>query len=118
MRPTSKDIKETKALAKDLCPCNYSGKCVLFDECDCIIQSSPFSLAEGKIICLYFRDNVLPANPHLASLFGESAGRYIKCVSCGKSFIPSGNRQKYCPICKDRERRKQQATWRRQNYSK
>lgn len=117
MRITSKDIKETKALAKTNCPCNYSGKCVLFDECDCIVQNSPYSLAEGKILCLYFRDNVLPANPHLASLYGEETGKYIKCKICGKVVPVSGNRAKYCPKCKGDQQRKQKAKWYRESYA-
>jgi hypothetical protein len=113
MRPTSKDIKETRALAKNLCPCNYSGECVLLDECACIVQSSPYSLAEGKILCRYFEQNVLPADPHLQSLFGEFDGRYIKCKNCGKSFIPSGNNQKFCHQCKDDQQRKRNAAHQR-----
>lgn len=118
MLPDAKDIREAKAMAKTLCACNYAGECVALD-CDCIIQISPSSLAEGKILCNYFRDNVLPENTRLESIFNDKpSGKFIRCKVCGAAFTARGNRAKYCDRCKATQHRKQKAKWYREYYAK
>ena len=89
--------------------CNYcDGNCLLLDdgeECVCV-QSISYSL-----LCKYFRNAVLPAEPMLeANILGT---RFERCVSCGAPILKKGNRKKYCGRCAVRAYKKQQAAYAR-----
>ena len=76
--------------------CNYDdGFCIALDngeKCVCV-QSISYSL-----ICKWFRAAVLPMDQELeAALFPQLGAK--QCTVCGKRFLPSSNRAKYCPDC-------------------
>ena len=65
---------------------------------DCIWKN----YKEGDF-CPFFWNNVLPNDPILKA---EIEHKELKiCVSCGKHFYPSSNRQRFCPSCSVLQRR-------------
>ena len=90
-RLTPKQRQRANALIKRLCANYDNGNCLALDDgepCVCV-QSISYSL-----LCKYFRNAVLPAEPLLeAAILGT---RFEKCVSCGAPIIKKGNRKKYC----------------------
>lgn len=111
-------------MAVSACANCVSGKCFdpdrLFmrgetDEPPCFAVSEQHTIAEGGINCDHFLLNVLPADPELmrlvwAELNKEAAEAPPKyCAVCGKPFIPSSNRQRFCMACAKQEKRKNKA---------
>ncbi len=91
---TGRQRYRANALIKRLCANYDDGNCLLLDEgegCVCV-QSISYSL-----LCRYFRNAVLPADPALeVEILGTHPDR---CVSCGAPIIKRGNRKKYCEKC-------------------
>jgi len=63
-------------------------------------------LLTKSLCCVWFRKAVLPDNK---ALYAEiyNSGDVSKCKLCGKKFVKTGNRQKYCTECakkNDREK--------------
>ena len=85
---TGRQRYRANALIKKLCANYDNGNCLLLDEgegCVCV-QSISYSL-----LCKYFRNAVLPAEPALeAEILGTHPDR---CVSCGAPIIKRGNRK-------------------------
>lgn len=85
---TGRQRYRANALIKKLCANYDDGNCLLLDEgegCVCV-QSISYSL-----LCRYFRNAVLPAEPSLeAEILGTHPDR---CVSCGAPIIKRGNRK-------------------------
>lgn len=85
---TGRQRYRANALIKKLCANYDDGNCLLLDEgegCVCV-QSISYSL-----LCRYFRNAVLPADPALeAEILGTHPDR---CVSCGAPIIKRGNRK-------------------------
>lgn len=83
---TGRQRYRANALIKKLCANYDDGNCLLLDEgegCVCV-QSISYSL-----LCRYFRNAVLPADPALeAEILGTHPDR---CVSCGAPIIKRGN---------------------------
>lgn len=102
------EIPRANALIKKLCANYDDGNCLLLDEgegCVCV-QSISYSL-----LCRYFRNAVLPADPALeAEILGTHPDR---CVSCGAPIIKRGNRKKYCEKCAGIAYKRQQAEYAR-----
>ena len=77
-RLTPKQRQRANALIKRLCANYEGGNCLALDDgepCVCV-QSISYSL-----LCKYFRNAVLPAEPMLeANILGT---RFERCVSCG-----------------------------------
>ena len=100
-RLTPKQRQKTNALIKRICANYDNGNCLALDDgepCVCV-QSISYSL-----LCKYFRNAVLPAEPLLeADILGT---RFEKCVSCGAPIIKNGNRKKYCEKCAQRAYKK------------
>lgn len=94
LRLTPKQRQKANALIKRLCANYDGGNCLVLDDgepCVCV-QSISYSL-----LCKYFRNAVLPAEPMLeAAILGTRFGR---CVSCGAPILKKGNRKKYCGKC-------------------
>lgn len=109
-RLTPKQRQRANALIKRLCANYDSGNCLALDDgepCVCV-QSISYSL-----LCKYFRNAVLPAEPLLeADILGT---RFEKCVSCGAPVIKKGNRKKYCEKCAQRAYKAQQADTQEEN---
>ena len=107
-RLTPKHRQRANALIKRLCANYEGGNCLALDDgepCVCV-QSISYSL-----LCKYFRNAVLPAEPMLeANILGT---RFEKCVSCGAPILKKGNRKKYCDRCAVRAYKKQQAEYAR-----
>lgn len=105
---TERQRYRANALIKKLCANYDDGNCLLLDEgegCVCV-QSISYSL-----LCRYFRNAVLPADPALeAEIFGTHPDR---CVSCGAPIIKRGNRKKYCEKCAGIAYKRQQAEYAR-----
>lgn len=93
-RLTPKQRQKANALIKRLCANYDGGNCLVLDDgepCVCV-QSISYSL-----LCKYFRNAVLPAEPMLeANILGT---RFERCVSCGAPILKKGNRKKYCGRC-------------------
>lgn len=85
---TGRQRYRANALIKKLCANYDDGNCLLLDDgegCVCV-QSISYSL-----LCKYFRNAVLPADPLLeADILGTHPD---KCVSCGSPIIKRGNRK-------------------------
>lgn len=107
-RLTPKQRQRANALIKRLCANYEGGNCLALDDgepCVCV-QSISYSL-----LCKYFRNAVLPAEPMLeANILGT---RFERCVSCGAPILKKGNRKKYCGRCAVRAYKKQQAAYAR-----
>ena len=74
------------------------------------MQSISYSL-----LCKYFRNAVLPAEPMLeAAILGT---RLDRCVSCGAPILKKGNRKKYCGRCAVGAYKKQQAEYARRKWA-
>lgn len=105
---TGRQRYRANALIKKLCANYDEGNCLLLDEgegCVCV-QSISYSL-----LCKYFRNAVLPADPSLeAEILGTHPDR---CVSCGAPIIKRGNRKKYCEKCAGIAYKRQQAEYAR-----
>ena len=102
-RLTPKQRQKANALIKRLCANYDGGNCLVLDDgepCVCV-QSISYSL-----LCKYFRNAVLPAEPMLeANILGT---RFERCVSCGAPIL-----KKYCGRCAVRAYKKQQAAYAR-----
>lgn len=87
-RLTPKHRQRANALIKRLCANYEGGNCLALDDgepCVCV-QSISYSL-----LCKYFRNAVLPAEPMLeANILGT---RLERCVSCGAPILKKGNRK-------------------------
>ena len=85
-RLTPKQRQKANALIKRLCANYDGGNCLVLDDgepCVCV-QSISYSL-----LCKYFRNAVLPAEPMLeAAILGT---RFERCVSCGAPILKKGN---------------------------
>ena len=95
--------------------CNYDdGFCIALDDgekCVCV-QSISYSL-----ICKWFRAAVLPMDQELeAALFPYLGTK--QCAVCGKRFLSSSNRAKYCPDCAAAMKRRNAAKRKRKQRSK
>ena len=91
-------LRQAKKLIQRLCANYDGGECLVLD-CDCP-QCHSYSL-----LCRYFREAVLPVDKELhAEIYGSDKRK--KCESCGKMFVPTGNRAKYCGYCAKVEERK------------
>ncbi len=105
---------KVNALVRKMC-CNYdNGNCILLDDgdmCPCP-QIISFSLN-----CKWFRTAVLPNDKELYAKLVISNNRK-KCAICGKSFISSANKAKYCDKCKIIAIRKQKAEYQQKYRSR
>ena len=105
---TPSQRRRCNRLIKKLCANYDDGNCLPLDEGDGCVCVQMISLS---LICKYFRNAVLPAEPLLeADILGT---RFEKCVSCGAPIIKNGNRKKYCEKCAQRAYKKQQAEYAR-----
>jgi len=98
------------ALVKSECA-NYdtaTGDCLYLDY-PCPQLRSPLTCRErGKLVCRYFDQNVLPLDRLLqASIHGGVELK--KCKICGRTMEATGNRAKYCPECREQQRKKSEA---------
>ena len=75
------------------------------------------SLKEGKVICKFFRDVILPGDPLLQAAIAGITG-VKRCERCKAEFMPKSNRQKYCPDCGVAERRQKGAARNRSFYDR
>lgn len=111
-RLTPKQRQKANALIKRLCANYEGGNCLALDDgepCVCV-QSISYSL-----LCKYFRNAVLPAEPMLeAAILGTRFGR---CVSCGAPILKKDNRKKYCGKCAVRAYKKQQTEYARRKWA-
>lgn len=93
---TAKQYRQVKTLVKKEC-CNYNnGYCILLDDgwpcvCPQIISMHP--------VCKWFKSAVLPLDKELHIVL-EKPKHIRTCAICGKDFIYSSNREKYCNLCK------------------
>lgn len=86
---------KANALIKRLCANYDGGNCLLLDDgepCVCV-QSISYSL-----LCKYFRNAVLPAEPKLEAEILMSGAKTV-CERCGVPIEKHSNRQKYCTEC-------------------
>jgi len=114
-----KDKSEVIRLIKNECANYVNGDCALsLEGYPCVQLNSMLTLSDlGIFLCKYCRDAVMPLNKDLhAKLVGGV--RTKMCAECGKEFVPSGNRSKYCDKCAARKKRKQNAEWIRSERSK
>lgn len=92
---TGRQRYRANALIKRLCANYDGGNCLLLDDdepCVCV-QSISYSL-----LCKYFRNAVLPAEPKLEAEILMSGAKTV-CERCGVPIEKHSNRQKYCADC-------------------
>ena len=92
---TGRQRSRANALIKRLCANYDGGNCLLLDDgepCVCV-QSISYSL-----LCKYFRNAVLPAEPKLEAEILMSGAKTV-CERCGVPIEKHSNRQKYCADC-------------------
>jgi hypothetical protein len=111
-RMDNKQLRRSRKLIRALC-CNYDhGNCIALDDgepCVCV-QSISYS-----VLCKWFRNAVLPTDHELcAEVMRERPEK--SCLVCGKPIFSASNRAKYFPLCAKRERRKQDAKRKREQY--
>jgi len=95
-RLTSEQSGKVNTLIKKEC-CNHdSGNCVMLEYgegCKCP------QIASLHICCTWFREAVLPLDKVLeSSIFGNKDMKK-RCAMCGKLFVPTNNRAKFCTKC-------------------
>lgn len=107
-------LKRVTVLAKAEC-CNMHGKDCIWDECRChLINPRYATIEEGAIDCDWFMQAVLPQDKELErqiwqNLTGEdgpSRSRFRLCERCRNSFLPLSNRQKFCAVCSEAEKKR------------
>lgn len=89
---TPREHAQVMAVVKKRCA-NYdreNHECLMMDGCGCALETSLHPC------CNYFRDSVWGGDPSVPYEIVESAK---KCARCGKAFMPTGNRAKYCAEC-------------------
>ena len=92
---TGRQRYRANALIKRLCANYDGGNCLLLDDgepCVCVQSISYF------LLCKYFRNAVLPAEPKLEAEILMSGAKTV-CERCGVPIEKHSNRQKYCPEC-------------------
>lgn len=100
-------LKRVTILAKGECA-NYHGGLCSPEDCKCHVVNPRWpTISEGAIACDYFMDAVLPADRELTKLVwneltgedGPTRSTSRICEICGKAYVPTSHRQKYCPDC-------------------
>ncbi len=91
------------AFAEKECANNRDGWC-LPEHCPC------FAFTPQCGVCQYLLEVVLPLDPVLLAAVNKridgKSEMNKKCAVCGAAFIPTSNRQRYCPGCaKEAQRR-------------
>ena len=102
--------------------CNKVGNLIRAECCNyyygtCCYDRSCIQIDADHLVCVWFRDGVLPSDKKLqARINGEpsedSDGVFSKgklCCECGRPYLPNSNRGKYCPACAIRKRKEQKA---------
>ena len=114
MNQTDKQLtQKAKQLARKECANLMDGTCIEYDEPCFLISPKYDSIHDGAIDCDYFLLAVLPLQPDLqkaiwAEIYSEdgTVSSVMKnCAICGKPFIPTSNRQKFCTDCQIYARR-------------
>lgn len=97
--------KKARSLASAEC-CNFhKGRCMETD-CSChLINERYETVRDGMIDCDWFWQAVLPLYPELQcelmmDLYQIKASCIKPCCQCGKPFVPTSNRQRYCNRCR------------------
>ncbi|MCI8405320.1 MAG: conjugal transfer protein [Clostridia bacterium] len=94
---TPQQSRRINALIRREC-CNYdNGNCILLDDgepCVC-----PQIITFSHIICKWCKSAVLPLDKELYIQLEKPKHTRV-CAICGKDFIYSSNREKYCNLCK------------------
>ena len=105
IRMTKPQLNKANALIRRHC-CNcVDSNCILLDDgesCPC-----PQFLT-CSLICKWFRSSVLPDSPALQNEIVLRKGEKL-CTVCGRGFVPTSNRAKYCPDCAKTVRRRKEA---------
>ena len=109
MNQTDKQLTEkAKQLARKECANLIDGTCIDYDKPCFLISPKYDSIHDGAIDCDYFLISVLPLQPDLQKAIwneifredGAVSSVMKNCAICGKPFIPTSNRQKFCSDCK------------------
>ena len=112
IRMTKPQLNKAKALIRRHC-CNcVDGNCILLDDgepCPC-----PQFLT-CSLICKWFRRAVLPDSPALQNEIVLLKGEKL-CTVCGRGFVLTSNRAKYCPDCSKAVRRRKETARARIRY--
>ena len=112
IRMTKPQLNKVKTLIRCRC-CNCAGgNCILLDDgepCPC-----PQFLT-CSLICKWFRGAVLPDSPALQNEIVLRKGEKL-CTVCGRGFVPTSNRAKYCPDCSKAVRRRKEAARVKEKY--
>ena len=101
--------KRINELVRKRC-CNYNeGNCLLLDNGEpCVCPQ----IISYSLICKWVRAFVLPNDNELYIKLMKPEGAKI-CAECGKEFLSSANKEKYCIDCKRIVLRRQKAEYQR-----
>ena len=112
IRISESQLSKVRKLIRKRC-CNFDkGSCLLLDFAEC---STCPQWVSCSLICVWFRDAVLPSDRSLASelLRIHPAGF---CKHCGKPLFQRKPNQKYCDRCAVIVRREKEARRQRERY--
>lgn len=102
-RMTEGQTRHVRQLIRRLCANYDAGNCLLLDDGEsCVCPQS----ITTSLICRYFKEAVLPSDRELYAEIMGGVWNWKQCVLCGREFIPSCNRAKYCPSCSKNEQRR------------
>jgi len=112
IRMTKPQLNKVKALIRCQC-CNcVGGNCILLDDGEpCLCPQ----MLTYSLICKWFRKAVLPDSPALQNEIVLRRGEKL-CTVCGRGFVPTSNRAKYCPDCSKAVRRRKEAARVKEKY--
>ena len=110
-RMTGKQLRRTKRLIRRLCANYEDGNCLALDDGEPCVCPQTISYS---LLCRYFHDAVLPADPALhAEVMEKDASR--RCKRCGGPFLPTGSRSLDGKECSGIQERKRKAAWARKH---
>ena len=112
IRISENQLARVRRLIQKRC-CNYdNGSCLLLDFPECSICPQWVACS---LICVWFRDAVLPTDKRLeADLFQSHPAGY--CKHCGKPLFHRKPNQKYCDRCAVLVRKEKEAARQRRRY--
>jgi len=132
----NKIMADAARLAKAECVNYDKGMCRETDLM-CDVARSQYTIHDGAMNCDYFFEAVLPMDKELNAAVWSSIRHDMfapwlipweqvelrtnalkVCATCGKYFVSSSNRQKYCSACAVEAKRKRDANAARRKYWK
>ena len=72
-------------------------------DCLCLGDKCPQLNSFYHLYCNYFRKAILPLDKELSVELAEDPKTLKTCKCCGKAFMPTKKKQRYCDRCRDKK---------------